>query len=168
MNLTSQIGGLEGDENCTSFTQSVINWATFGVPILHPDGSISYVHFIELDCEDKCNWLANLTNNNYAGKKSFDFDVEYSELFGLDEVKIKFKFYDGNIELLIDSEFESSDVEISLLSLQGRSLFVLDEVLRKGSNSYTLPTDEFAIGIYLIMVKINNIYLKSYPYFKVK
>ncbi|MBE2190078.1 MAG: hypothetical protein KGZ71_02610 [Desulfobulbaceae bacterium] len=96
MNLTSQIGGLEGDENCTGFTQSVINWATFGIPILQPDSSVSYYQFNILPCQDKCNWLYGLEEEGYAGKRALqDYDIKYVDYYGLDEIQVNVKFLEN-------------------------------------------------------------------------
>jgi len=161
MNLTSQIGGLEGDENCTSFTQSVINWATFGIPIISDSGAVSYYRFIELECEDKCSWLYGLNNEGFYGRHRVEFNYESRNYYGNDEIIMKTAVLENEIAIEIDSEIASDDLAISVSSLHGIELVNKKFKLSKGINFYQIESSKLNTGFYILNLRLNGLNLKS-------
>ncbi len=159
---TETIGGIEGSENCINFTQSVINWASFGVPILYPDGSMSsYYRFIELECEDKCSWLYGLNNEGFYGRQKVDFNFESKNYYGTDEIIMKIAVLENEIALEIDSEIASDDLVISVSSLLGIELISKKFKLSKGINFYQLNSSKLNTGLYILNLRLNGFNLKS-------
>jgi hypothetical protein len=156
------LGGSGGGDSCIYYSQIITSSIGFGIPVYHPNDSVSYYNLDTLQCQDRCNWLYGLTDTaGYFGKKAIKYDIESKKYHGTNESNLKVKFYDDHLDFNIESDMASDDLIISVSSLHGFNLLSNKFRLKKGENQYQIQTQNLVTGIYFICVQLNGLILKT-------
>jgi hypothetical protein len=162
------LGGPAGVDSCANFTQDVIDWASFGNPIVHPDGSVSYYHFTTHQCQNKCNWLYGLSDPGYYGKKAIQYDIESKLNYGTNEINIRIKIDNDHLDFYIESDINCDNLKIAIFSLQGQNLVSNKFNLQRGENYYQIPINRLTTGMYFVNVIIDGLILKTEKFIIIK
>jgi len=146
--------------NCIGITQAVYD--PFSLPIVNPDGSISYNYYKELPCQSRCNWLYSLTDSIYFSKQVSQLDL-FEGSYSNDSINydISLTSNETNIHLTILSRLISKNVKISISNLRGENILNKDATLNKGINQLEIPTNNLLTGIYFLSINIDGILYKT-------
>lgn len=142
---------------CSTLTKTVINPASFGIP--HYDattGMITNYTTMTINCDDRCNDLFSIEDNDYRGKISLnDFEIS-SNNYKSDDLEISSNYYDDILHTQVKCNTNCSDLIIRIFSLQGHILFEQNFSISKGINLINSDLNKFKTGLYFIRYSSGN------------